>query len=98
MKGTLRICPKGHKYYKSSDRPTCPVCEEERKPEPGFHSILAGPARRALENAGIQTVDQLATWTEDDLLKLHGIGPTSLPKLKKALKTKGYTFAKHPAR
>ncbi len=31
VKGTLRVCPKGHKYYKSSDCPTCPVCESHRK-------------------------------------------------------------------
>ena len=94
MKGTLKICPKGHKFYKSSDCPTCPVCEEERKPDAGFLSILVAPARRALHTAGINSVDQLATWTENDLLKLHGLGPTTIPKLKKAMKAKGYSFAK----
>jgi len=96
MKGYLRICPNGHKYYKSSDCPTCPVCEEERKPDTGFLSILVAPARRALENAGIESVDQLATWTENDLLKLHGLGPSTIPKLKKVMKAKGYSFAKAP--
>ena len=94
MKGTLRVCPNGHKYYKSSDCPTCPVCEEERKPDTGFLSALAAPARRALQTAGINSLDQLAAWKEADLLKLHGIGPTTIPKLKKALKSKGYSFVK----
>lgn len=93
MKGTLRICPNGHKYYKSSDCPTCPVCEEDRRPDAGPLSGLVAPARRALENAGIKKVEQLASWTEKDLLHLHGIGPTTIPKLKKALKAKGLTFA-----
>jgi len=93
-KGTLRICPNGHKYYKSSDCPTCPVCEEERKPDTGFLSLLAAPARRAMQNAGITNLKQLGSWTEAELLKLHGIGPTAIPKLKRALKARGYSFAK----
>jgi hypothetical protein len=56
--------------------------------------VLAAPARRALQNAGIKSVDQLSAWTEDDLLKLHGIGPTTLPKLREAMKSKGYSFIK----
>jgi len=94
MRGTLKICPTGHKFYKSSDCPTCPVCEEECKPDTGILSILVAPARRALQTAGIKSVDQLPTWTENDLLKLHGIGATTIPKLKKAMKAKGYTFAR----
>ncbi|MGE8206983.1 hypothetical protein ACQKP0_20950 [Heyndrickxia sp. NPDC080065] len=49
----LRICDKGHKYYKSSDCSTCPICEQERKPEKGFLALLSAPARRALENNGV---------------------------------------------
>jgi hypothetical protein len=94
MRGTLRICPKGHKYYKSSDCPTCPVCEGERRPDAGFLSQLVAPARRALHNAGITNLQQLRLWKEADLLDLHGIGPSTIPTLKKALKVKGYTLAK----
>jgi hypothetical protein len=70
------------------------VCEEERKPDTGFLTFLVAPARRALEGAGIKSVDQLANWTEHDLLKLHGLGPSTIPKLKKVMKAKGYSFAK----
>lgn len=94
MKGTLRICPNGHKYYKSSDCPTCPVCEDERKPDTGFLSLLSAPSRRAIQNARINNLKQLASWSEAQLLKLHGIGPTSIPKLKKALKASGRSLAK----
>lgn len=38
-KKNLRTCEKGHKYYKSSDCPTCPECEQERKPDAGFLSV-----------------------------------------------------------
>jgi hypothetical protein len=47
-----------------------------------------------MQNAGIKNLKQLGSWTEAELLKLHGIGPTTIPKLKKALKARGYFFAK----
>lgn len=91
---TLRTCPKGHQYYKSSDCPTCPQCEEAKKPSAGFLSILSAPARRALENKGISTLMQLATHSEAEILKFHGMGKASLPKLREALKEKGLSFKK----
>lgn len=94
LKSTLRICKNGHQYYKSSDCPTCPVCEQERKPAAGFAALLTAPARRALENAGIKTLQQLAQKTEAEILKLHGMGPSSIPKLRQALKAEGLTFSK----
>lgn len=91
-KGSLRICDKGHQYYKSSDCPVCPVCEGFKKPDDEFLSSVAAPARRALENAGIKTLSQLATYTENQLLELHGMGPSSLPKLRKVLEVHGLSF------
>jgi DNA-directed RNA polymerase alpha subunit len=91
-KGTLRICDNGHRFYKSSDCPTCPFCEEMQKPENGFLADLPAPARRALENQNITTLKKLAGCTEKDILKLHGMGPASLPKLKNALKKSGLKF------
>lgn len=91
---TLRSCNNGHRYYKSSDCPVCPVCEEEKRPEEGFLSLMGAPARRALEHAGILTEDDLSNWTEKELLLLHGLGPASLPKLRDALKLKGLGFKK----
>jgi hypothetical protein len=88
----LRTCPKGHTYYKSTDCPTCPVCEEERKPMSGFLSKLSAPARRALENKQITSLQQLSEFKETEILKLHGIGPTTIPKLRDALKKEGLSF------
>ena len=90
----LRVCDKGHKYYKSSDCPVCPVCEKERKPGTGFLASIPAPARRALESKGINTLSRLSKFSEQELLQLHGLGPGSLPKLRKALKEKGYSFRK----
>lgn len=87
-----RTCSKGHTYYKSSDCPTCPICENERKPDSGFLSLLAAPARRALENHNITTLKTLAQYSEKELLQLHGFGKSSLPKLKECLAKEGLTL------
>ncbi len=87
-----RICKKGHTYYKSSDCPTCPICEKEKKPKEGFLSLLSAPARRALEGEGITTLKKLSKHSKKDLLKLHGFGPAAIPVLEKALKAEGLDF------
>ncbi|MEH6943774.1 RNA polymerase alpha subunit C-terminal domain-containing protein [Bacillus sp. JJ722] len=91
-KKNLRICSKGHKYYKSSDCQSCPKCEQESKPDSGFLSHLSAPARRALEHNGITTLQQLSKFSEKEILKFHGIGPASLPKLIASLKESGLSF------
>lgn len=91
-KGTLRTCEQGHSYYKKSDCPTCPTCEVERKPTSGLLALLSAPARRALENEGITRLLQLAEYTEKEILKLHGIGPSAMPKLRNALEEEGLYF------
>jgi hypothetical protein len=90
---SLRVCDKGHKYYKSSDCPTCPICEAERTPKSGFLSVLSAPARRALENNEITSLQKLSTYSEKEILKFHGMGPASLPKLRDALKEEGLSFS-----
>lgn len=54
---------------------------------------LGNPAQRALANAGIKTLEELSKLTEKELLRLHGIGKSSLPVLKAALATEGLSFA-----
>jgi DNA-directed RNA polymerase alpha subunit len=92
LEKNLRICSKGHRYYKSSDCPTCPTCEQERKPDNRFLSQLSAPARRALENNEITSLQQLSKFSEKEILQFHGMGPSSLPKLKAALKEGGLSF------
>jgi predicted RecB family nuclease len=89
---SLRTCEKGHQYYKSSDCPTCPICEQERKPESGFLSLIGAPARRALEHVGIKTLKQLSKRTEVEILQLHGMGPSTIVKLRKALEAENLSF------
>ncbi|MBO9700425.1 MAG: RNA polymerase alpha subunit C-terminal domain-containing protein [Sporocytophaga sp.] len=89
---SLRICKEGHQYYKSSDCPVCPVCEEKRKPDAGFLSLISAPARRAIEGKGITSLQQLSQYSEREILQLHGIGPSAMPKLRDALKKEGLGF------
>lgn len=91
-KRSLRVCKKGHEYYKSSDCPVCPICEQQRKPDDGFLSKLSAPARRALEHHGITTIQQLSTYSEKEVLQFHGMGPASLPKLRASLEESGLSF------
>jgi predicted RecB family nuclease len=88
----VKICNNGHTFVKKSDCPTCPVCEKEWKPDTGFLSVLSSPARRALANNGITTLEELAGFSEKEVLAFHGMGPSSIPKLRKALGEKGLGF------
>ncbi|WP_353135171.1 RNA polymerase alpha subunit C-terminal domain-containing protein [Pseudopedobacter sp.] len=91
---SLRICNHGHRYYKSSDCPVCPICEAEIKPADGFLATLSAPARRALEHEQITNEEKLAQYTEKQILQLHGMGKASLPKLRQLLDAKGLSFKK----
>lgn len=91
---SLRICEKGHKYYKSSDCTSCPTCDKENKPKSGFLSRLSSPARNALIHEGIDTLQKLSTYTEKEILKLHGVGPASLPVMRISLEEEGLAFKK----
>lgn len=80
-----RTCSKGHVYFKTSDCPTCPVCESNSKAKDGFLEKLSAPAQRALIQQNINSLKALATYSEKEILSLHGIGKTSIPILKAEL-------------
>ncbi len=91
-KGILKTCNKGHQFFKSSNCPTCPFCEEERKPKDSFLSFIAAPARRALEREGITTLEKLSKLSENEVLALHGMGKSTIPILKRILAENKLTF------
>ena len=91
-KKILKTCSNGHQFYKSSDCPTCPICEKERKLKAAFFAVLGAPARRALESINISSLKDLSKYTEKEILQLHGMGKTSIPKLKEALQSEGLSF------
>lgn len=91
---TVRTCINGHQYVKSSDCPICPICEGIDKPETGFLSKIYAPARRALLREGIDTLEKLSTYKENEILKIHGMGPKSIPILNEELSNIGLSFKK----
>jgi predicted flap endonuclease-1-like 5' DNA nuclease len=54
--------------------------------------FIGGPARDALEVAGVTRLDQLPAWSEKDLLALHGVGPKAVRILREALAARGMAF------
>ncbi|PBQ33566.1 hypothetical protein CNR22_17895 [Sphingobacteriaceae bacterium] len=90
----VKICLNGHKYYKNTNCPTCPICEADGKPKHGFMCGLSAPARRALETNSIKTLRQLSQFSEKEILAFHGMGPASIPKLRQALNKEGLYFKK----
>lgn len=54
---------------------------------------MGAPARRALEGLGVTRLSQVATWREQDLAALHGMGPKALSQLRVALGERGLSFA-----
>lgn len=88
----LKTCKSGHQFLKRSDCPTCPICEKERKPKDSFLSLLGAPARRALERENIKTLKELAKWSENETLIFHGMGQSTIPKLKNILADNGLSF------
>lgn len=71
---------------------TCPKCEAERAKAGFFIDGLSAPACRALQEAGVTSIKTLAKHRERDILALHGMGPSALPKLHAALKAAGLVF------
>lgn len=68
-----------------------PVRKRESQKK-AFFLFFQHQRRRALEHHGITTEAELSKYSEKETLKLHGIGPRSLPKLRAALEDKGLSF------
>lgn len=59
-----------------------------------LHAGLAKPAQRALNNAGIKSLSQLAKTREAEIAALHGMGPNAIATLKRSLAANGLAFAR----
>ena len=75
---------KSKKAAPNCDKPALAAFDYSRL-GPAF-AKLGKPAQRALINAKIFTPADLKKWHMADVAKLHGIGPSSLPLLKAALR------------
>ena len=60
--------------------------------ETGPFNKLAKPAQRALANAGIKSLEQLAQKTETDIIGMHGIGQNAMKEIKKYLAERNLVF------
>jgi DNA-directed RNA polymerase alpha subunit len=54
---------------------------------------LAKPAQRAIQNAGIKTLEQLCEYSEKEFSQLHGIGKNAIDITNQILSEYGLTFA-----
>ena len=89
---TKRICPVGHTYFKSSDCPSCPICEAKSKPTEGFLSKLSAPARRALISRQISQLEDLMGYSKKEVASWHGVGPKVLQTLSNLMAINGLCF------
>ncbi len=54
---------------------------------------LPKPALRGLAGAGYERLEQLPEVTERELLRLHGVGPSAIDRLRQVLEENGMRFA-----
>lgn len=54
---------------------------------------IGKPAQRALTGAGYVRLEQFTEVSEEEVLKLHGMGPKALDQIRRALVAKGLSFA-----
>ena len=66
----------------------------DEPPKDHFLSTLSAPARRALEKNGISTLEQLSNYSKKEVLKFHGMGKSSIPKLLSSLEKENLDFKK----
>jgi hypothetical protein len=62
-------------------------------PDSDLLSKLSKPAQRALAQAGYLRLDQFTQLREDEVLKLHGMGPKAMEQIRQALAAIGKSFA-----
>jgi hypothetical protein len=78
-------CENGHTFEKSSNCRICPTCSAKEHKDHNFLQHFSSPAQRALVQAGITSIESLKSAPFNDLIKLHGIGPTTIIKFKELL-------------
>ena len=57
-----------------------------------FLPHISGPANRALAQAGITSLNELAAHREQEIASLHGMGPKGIRILQAALAERGLAF------
>lgn len=81
-----RLSPRGAAVLGADAPPQAPLPAGTSLPRVG------APASRALRGAGVETLEELSTWTASDVAALHGVGPFALTRLAGALTDAGLAF------
>ncbi len=68
------------------------IIESPTRPGSDLPASIGKAATRALANAGLTTLDQVATRTRAELLAMHGVGPKAVRILAEALEEKGMSL------
>lgn len=86
--------PKDSPKPKAAPKPKEDPAPAAADPAPagGLPEGIGKPATRALEDAGLTTLEQVAGKTEAELLELHGIGPKAVESLAEALADAGLSL------
>jgi len=58
----------------------------------GLPRAIGRPATNALQHVGIDRLEQIATMSEAELLRIHGVGPKAVKILRDALGERGQSF------
>ena len=58
----------------------------------GLPAGLGKPAERALAQAGYARIEQFTRVSEAELLRLHGVGPKAIRRLREVLDKRGLAF------
>ncbi|WP_291635212.1 DNA-directed RNA polymerase subunit alpha C-terminal domain-containing protein [Clostridium sp.] len=53
---------------------------------------ISQPAQRVLQRAGIETLEQLTQYKEEEMIAFHGFGPRALTIIKRKLIEHGLSF------
>jgi len=67
--------------------------EHSNQNQKDIPSTIGKPALRALGSANIVRLDQLTSISQEELLKLHGVGPKAIRILSETLAEMGLDFA-----
>jgi hypothetical protein len=68
------------------------IIESPTQPGSDLPASIGKAATRALANAGLTTLDQVATRTRAELLAMHGVGPKAVRILAETLEEKGMSL------
>jgi hypothetical protein len=77
-----RLSPRGEAVVDHGGPP------RRRAPRPGGTPLprtIGAPATAALRVVGVTSLEQVAEWSDDDLHRLHGVGPVAVRRLREAL-------------